>query len=97
MPIRKWISVITVLVFIAAPAFGVATVTFQNSYGDTAGGEFIATYSDFGFTPVSLEPGGFETFCVEMNEHIRFNSTFYVQFSNGAVNEIGRASCRERV
>jgi hypothetical protein len=83
---KKWILMIFISVFTAAPVFGVATVTFQNSYGDTGGGEFIATPSDFGFTPVSLEPGGFETFCVEMNEHIRFNSTFYVQFSNAAVN-----------
>jgi len=87
MPIRKGISTIIVLVFTAAPAFGVATVTFQDSFGDTAGGEFKAIPSDFGFTPVSLgEFDGFETFCVEMNEHIRFNDTFYVKFSNAAVN-----------
>ena len=85
IPIKKGI-IIGVFLFTAMPAFGVATVTFTNSYGGTAGGEFIATPSDFGFTPVGLEPGGFETFCVEMNEHIRFNSTFYVQFSDGAVN-----------
>lgn len=84
---RKWILIIFVSVFTAAPAFGVATVTFQDSYGGTSGGEFQATPSDFGFTPVSLgEFGGFETFCVEMNEHIRFNSTFYVKFSDVAVN-----------
>lgn len=84
---KKWIlMIIIVSVFTAAPVFGVATVTFQNSYGDTSGGEFIATPSDFGFTPVSLEPGGFETFCVELNEHIRFSSTFYVKFSDFAVN-----------
>lgn len=84
---RKWISIIVVLVFTATPAFGVATVTFQDSYGSTSGGEFIATPSDFGFIPVGLgEFDGFETFCVEMNEHIRFNRTFYVKFSDSAVN-----------
>ncbi|MHC4543603.1 MAG: hypothetical protein ACYTDW_03075 [Planctomycetota bacterium] len=84
---NKWILMIFMSVFTAAPVFGVATVTFQDSYGSTAGGEFKATPSDFGFTPVGLgEFGGFETFCVEMNEHIRFNSTFYVTFSNAAVN-----------
>jgi len=84
---RKWILIIFVSVFTAAPVFGVATVTFQDSYGSTNGGEFKATPSDFGFTPVGLgEFGGFETFCVEMNEHIRFNSTFYVKFSGAAVN-----------
>ena len=84
---RKWILIIFVSVFTAAPAFGVATVTFQDSFGSTSGGEFQATPSDFGFTPVGLgEFGGFETFCVEMNEHVRFNSTFYVEFSGAAVN-----------
>ena len=83
---KKWILIIIVSVFTAAPVFGVATVTFQNSYGSTGGGEFIATPSDFDFTPVGLEPGGFETFCVERNEHIRFNKPFYVTFSNAAVN-----------
>lgn len=84
---RKWILIIFVSVFTAAPAFGVATVTFQDSFGSTSGGEFQATPSDFGFTPVGLgEFGGFETFCVEMNEHVRFNSTFYVEFSSAAVN-----------
>jgi len=87
MHIRKGISIIIVLVFTAAPAFGVATVKFQNSFGDTGGGEFKATPSDFGFTPVGLgEFDGFETFCVEMNEHIRFSSKFYVKFSDAAVN-----------
>ena len=84
---RNWISIIFVLVFAAAPAFGVATVTFQDSYGSSSGGEFQATPSGFGFTPVGLgEFAGFETFCVEMNEHIRFNRTFYVTFSDAAVN-----------
>lgn len=84
---RKWISIIFVLVFTAAPAFGVATVTFQDSYGSTSGGEFQATPSGFGFTPVGLgEFNGFETFCVEQNEHIRFYKTFYVTFSDAAVN-----------
>ena len=84
---KKWISIIIVLVFTGAPAFGVATVTFQDSYGSTSGGEFQVTPSDFDFTPVSLgEFGGFESFCVELNEHIRFNRMFYVQFSDYAVN-----------
>lgn len=84
---KKWISIIILAVFIGTPAFGGATVTFQDSYGSTGGGEFIVTYSDFDFTPVGLgEPGSFESFCVELNEHIRFSRTFYVQFSDAAVN-----------
>jgi hypothetical protein len=84
---KKWISIIILAVFIGTPALAVPTVTFQDSYGSTSGGEFQVTPSDFGFIPVSLgEFGGFESFCVELNEHIRFNSTFYVQFSEAAVN-----------
>lgn len=84
---KKWISIIILAVFTAAPAFGVATVTFQDSFGDTGGGEFKATPSNFGFTPVSLgDFDGFETFCVELNEHVRFESEFYVTFSDAAVN-----------
>jgi hypothetical protein len=83
----KWISVIIISVLTAMPAFGGATVTFQDSYGGTGGGEFIVTPTDFGFTPVSLtDTLAFETFCVEMNEYIRFNTTFYVTFSEAAVN-----------
>jgi len=84
---KKWISIIILAVFIGTPALAVPTVTFQDSYGSTSGGEFQVTPSDFGFTPVSLgEFDGFESFCVELNEHIRFNSTFYVTFSDAAVN-----------
>jgi len=84
---KKWILMIIVLVFTAAPALAAPTVTFQDSYGSTSGGEFQVTPSDFGFTPVSLgEFNGFESFCVELNEHIRFNRTFYVKFSDAAVN-----------
>jgi hypothetical protein len=84
----KWISVIIVSVLTAMPAFGVATVTFENSYGDTPGGEFLITPTDFTFTPVSLgeDAVAFESFCIEMNEYIRFSSTYWVTFSDAAVN-----------
>ena len=84
---RKWFLMFFVLVFTTALTFGSASVTFQSGYRSTNGGEFKATPSDFGFTPVGLgEFDGFETFCMEMNEHIRFNKMFYVKFSSSAVN-----------
>jgi hypothetical protein len=88
MHLSKWISVIIILIFfISIPVFGVATVTFQDSYGSTAGGEFLVTPSDFGFTPVSLgEAAGFETFCVERNEYVRFSYNYYVSFSDVTIN-----------
>jgi len=83
----KWISVIIVSVFMAMPAFGVATVKFQDSYGSTPGGEFLVTPSDFGFIPVSLtDTDAFESFCIEKNEFIRFHSTYWVTFTDAAVN-----------
>ena len=76
--------------FIAAPAFGVPSVIFRRGdfFGTTGGGEFqIELVSDWSVTPVSLEyDKGFETFCVERDEHIRFNTIYYVDISTAAVN-----------
>jgi hypothetical protein len=61
-----------------------ATATPHDSYGSTNGGEFLFTYADFDFTPVSLAgtpPGQFETFCVEKNQHIHLDTTYYATFS----------------
>ena len=97
MDMVKWISVIIVLLFMAVPAFGVATVTFVDSYGSTAGGEFLVIPTDFGFTPVNLTDAlAFESFCIERDEYIRFNTTYYVTFSeaaeDGGINVIGDGS-----
>ena len=97
MDMVKWISVIIVLLFMAVPAFGVATVTFVDSFGSTAGGEFLVTPTDFGFTPVNLTDAlAFESFCIERDEYIRFNTTYYVTFSeaaeDGGINVVGDGS-----
>lgn len=94
---RKWILVIIVSVLTAVPAFGVATVTFQDSYGTTPGGEFLATPEEFTFTPVSLtDTEAFETFCLERDEYIRFGYEYSVTFSDaavdGGVNVVGDGS-----
>jgi hypothetical protein len=65
------------------------TVTFTDSYGDTGGGEFLVTVvSGWSSSPYSL-PGesesGFETFCIEKNEYVRFNKEYFVQISDFAV------------
>lgn len=67
-------------------AFGDMTVRFQDSYGSTAGGEFLATPSGFDFAPLSLgeRAGLFETFCLERNENISFGTTYYVRISTEA-------------
>lgn len=47
-------------------------VNFQDSYGTTGGGEFIATN-------MSVTPNkDFDTFCVQTNEALNFSSTFKV-------------------
>ncbi len=64
-----------------------ATVTLSNSYGSTGGGEFLATPTNFGFEPLSLgqDPGQFEVFCVEYNEFIHFDTTYFVEINTEAV------------
>lgn len=72
---------------LASPVF-VGHINFADSYGSTGGGEFHAWgQSDFTINPVSTgtpfqggvpaAPGHFETFCVEMFEHLDFSITDY--------------------
>lgn len=83
---KKLILLIFLAVF-SVNAVASMTVRFQDSYGNTGGGEFIAIPYDFGFTPASLgESDGFETFCVEKNEFVCFNMEFSVGISEAAVN-----------
>ena len=79
------------VVFLAGSAFAVPTVKFHGGefFGTTSGGEvLVELVSGWSFTPRSL-PGeydfGFETFCVERNEHIRLNRLMYVKISTAAV------------
>ncbi len=61
------------------------TITMANSHGSTGGGEFKATYAGFPLAPSSLgEFPGFETFCIEKNEHINFGVTYYVDITTAA-------------
>jgi len=73
----------TIGVLLTLPAFAGPTVTLNDSYGTTGGGEFIAVPSGLSVTPISLgeSPDGFETFCVEKNEYFRPGSTYNVQIS----------------
>ncbi len=81
----KKLILLIFLTVLSANAMASMTVTFQNSYGETGGGEFRVYPSDFNFTPASLgEFSGFETFCVEMDEWIFFNHTFFVDDINDA-------------
>ena len=83
------ISSLLIAVFIATDAFAAPTVKFHRSpyFGSTGGGEFqIELVSGWSFTPASLEyDKGFETFCVEINEHIGFNTEYYVDITDAAI------------
>ena len=64
----------------------VGHVTLFNSYGTTGGGEFRAVETDFSFAPrntgtsfeggIASGAGLFETFCVEFNEEVYFNTPY---------------------
>lgn len=72
-----------------ASSAGAATITLSNSYGGTNGGEFIATHSGLFFSPVNLSllpAAPFETFCVEISEHVSFGTTYYADVSSHALN-----------
>jgi len=57
-----------------------------NSYGNTAGGEFITHPSgDWSAERVDVPAPQFETFCVERNEFLQFGPTFNVDIDPSAV------------
>lgn len=67
-------------------ALGAMTVTLQDSYGDTGGGEFIANPSvNVSKYRIDVTAPEFETFCVERNEYISFGATYNFDVSTGAI------------
>ena len=75
-----------ILAVLSTNASANMTITITDSYGTTGGGEFIASYSGFDFTPASLGTNnGFETFCMEIDEYITSGRTYYVEISDAAV------------
>jgi hypothetical protein len=85
---RVTLVLVIALAVLASKASASPTVRIYDSYGTTGGGEFIAVASGLDFVPVSLGgvAGSFETFCVEINEHIRPVTEIYdVSISDGAI------------
>jgi VPDSG-CTERM motif len=76
------------------PMASAATMQLTLNYGNRQsgiGGEFNASSQDFvpatmGYAPSTTFNGGFETFCVEFNEHFTPGSSLYYGISQGAVN-----------
>lgn len=77
---------------VSSPLMADMTVKVFDSYGSSGGGEYLVSSMGFSFTPVGLgeAPGKFESFCVEKDESIGFNTTYYVTVNtyadNGGVN-----------
>jgi hypothetical protein len=87
--VRKVILAFAVCSFAAGPTFAVMTLEMSDSYGSTAGGEFLLNPTNaWPFAPTSLgeAAGKFESFCLEKNEYINFSDTFYAVLNTGAVN-----------
>lgn len=89
--VKKTVLTCVLVVSLAGSAFAVPTVKFHTGdfFGSTGGGEvLVELVSGWTFTPHSL-PGeydlGFETFCIEKNEHIRLDRLMYVKISTAAV------------
>ena len=85
-----------------APAVMADTIKLtQNSYSYSNGGEFTATPSaDLAWLLSNYDAkakvgGGFETFCMEYNEHFNPGSTYNASISDRAMNG-GVTTCRHR-
>lgn len=83
---RKLVLASIVCVVMTGHVLAGMTVQFANSYGTTGGGEFRITDMGGGGPEIASlgEFDGFETFCVEKNEYIRYGTTYHVKFSTAA-------------
>ena len=84
---RTFISLV-ICSLTATVSFANMTLTLQDSYGTTGGGEFLLKpISGWSSMPASLgeTPGEFESYCIEKTEYINFNTTFYAVLNTGAV------------
>lgn len=86
---KRVLVFILITCFLTANAcFASMTLTMQDSYGTTGGGEFlIRPISGWTFIPASLGevPGEFESYCIEKTEFIGFGNTYYAELNTGAV------------
>lgn len=78
-----------VLALVAGAACGMAQagtiVMSQSVYGTAASGEFNATPSGLGFSPLALNNAGyFETFCLEKNEYFNYGQAYNVVIGTAA-------------
>ncbi len=93
-PYSRVAMLAAVLSAVAAPSRAdlSATVALTDSYGDSGGaghgGEFLAAYSGFDFTPATLSEvaGHVEVFCVERSEFVSFGTPYFVEINTAAVN-----------
>jgi len=89
---KQWLVIAAVVATsISAVAVPVpVTVTRVPGYFSGSGGEFTISGSPWANTPpynsVALVGGGFQTFCVELNEHVIMGNTYLAELNLKAVN-----------
>ena len=76
---KKMIALAVVAGSLATAAQAATIVVNQGAYSFGNGGEFNATISGVGFTPLALtNSGSFETFCLEVPENFQPGATYNV-------------------
>ena len=70
---------------VASSGYASITVKLYDSYGTTGGGEFRAAVTGVQLASLGESAGLTEVFCVEMNEYISFNTTYYATVNPYAI------------
>jgi hypothetical protein len=82
---KKMIALALVAGSLATAAQAATIVVNQGAYSYGTGGEFNATISGVGFTPLALtNSGSFETFCLEIPENFQPGATYNVTINTFA-------------
>ncbi len=98
MRLNKYgLMVITAVVALAAQAFATTvTINAYSGYRSGSGGEFNITSNDpllnpisLGYSSAAIVSGGFETFCLEYNQHFTPGSTYNFGISGAAIGSSG--------
>jgi hypothetical protein len=86
--VRFYGLLLSLALLAATPAYA-GSIRLFDSYGSGTGGEFTAiVVSPLSFVPVDEvinQPATFETFCVEKNEYIAFDTEYFVTVSTATV------------
>jgi hypothetical protein len=77
MTIKRIVLSCLICVVAASSGYANVTVKLYDSHGTTGGGEFLAAVTGVELASLGEVAGKSEVFCVEKNEYINFNTTYY--------------------